>query len=389
VFEVAVEDSFDFLSGEYAALFGASAATAFQHPVWLDALYKGLLSHNHARPLIVVVRRDSVLTMVLPLVRRRYGALRVIEFADMRVSDYVSAVADRSSFVAMLADTGLVKRLRKVIEPYDLLRIGKLASGSLPMYRLFGIIEPELMATNAYAVPLSGSFEDWRAKSLNASYAKELTKKGRQLARKGELVFERVTDSGAIAQTFEALKIFRRDRFEINGGGELLQVPAYYEFYNAIARQTEFARTYRMTLDGEPIAGALGLAHRGALLVILGGFTQTAHKNKSVGSLLFQEIARDSIERGDTLLDFTIGDEPYKTTFGATPSSMWQMSRAGSAFGYAAAVVVDRMPAARAMARSIFHRGHDRKVQAPQSIDDHDDGGEAPVTQTRAVSVRS
>lgn len=368
MFEVAVENYFDFLSPEYAALFDASAATAFQHPVWLSALYRGLVVHNNARPLIVVVRHqtDGRLAMVLPLVKRRYGALKVIEFADLRVSDYVAAVVDKATFDAMVADDTVLKRLARAIEPYDLLRIGKLSEGALPLHRLFGIADAAPMATNSYAVPLEASFEDWRGAHLNASYAKELKKKARQLQRKGDLKFERVTNDGAVLQTFEALKIFRRDRFEVQGGGELLQVPAYFEFYSSIARQAEFTRTYLMTLDGQPIAGALGLMHRGRLLVVLGGFTQTEHKNQSIGSLMFEEIARDCIARGDTLLDFTIGDEPYKLTFGATPSPMWQMSRAGSALGYGAAVLVDHLPAARALARGLFHRAGDKKRAAAE-----------------------
>lgn len=366
MFEVAIENHFDFLSPEYATLFEASDATAFQHPVWLDGLYRGLVAHNTALPLIVVVRHqaDGSLAMVLPLVKRRYGALKVIEFADLRVSDYAAAVVDNDTFGAILADSSIRKHLERAIEPYDLLRIGKLSEGALPFHRLFGIEDAAPMATNSYAVPLETSFEDWRGAHLNASYAKELKKKARQLQRKGEVKFERVTSDGAVLQTFEALKVFRRDRFEVQGGGELLQVPAYFEFYSLVARQAEFARTYRMTLDGQPIAGALGLMHKGKLLVVLGGFTQTEHKNQSVGSLMFEEIARDCIERGDTLLDFTIGDEPYKLTFGATPSPMWQMSRAGSALGYGAAMLVDHLPAARALARRLFYRAGDKKQAA-------------------------
>jgi CelD/BcsL family acetyltransferase involved in cellulose biosynthesis len=121
--------------------------------------------------------------------------------------------------------------------------------------------------------------------------------------------------------------------------------------------RTEFARTYTLRLDDRTIAGALGLVHRGSLLVILGGFTQTEHKNQSIGSLMFQEIARDCIARGDKLLDFTIGDEPYKLVFGSEPRKMWQMSRAGSPLGYAAGLVVDKLPSARALARRLFHSG--------------------------------
>jgi CelD/BcsL family acetyltransferase involved in cellulose biosynthesis len=237
------------------------------------------------------------------------------------------------------------------------LTLAKLADNALRMNRLFGIPEPQRMPTNSYAVPLTASFEDWRSQYRNGSYAKELGKKMRQLERKGHAVFERVTDAVALRETFEAMRVFRRDRFEVNGGGELLQIPAYFDFYLGIAAEASFARAYRMTLDGKTIAAALGLSHKRELLVILGGFTQTEHKNQSVGSLMFEQIARHCIAQGDTLLDFTIGDEPYKLTFGAKPSPMWQMSRAGSPMGLAASTVMERMPSVRALARSLFHHG--------------------------------
>ena len=296
VFEVAVDNRFDFMSAEYAALFEASTATAFQHPRWLTSLYAGLLHHNDAEPLIIVVRHgsDKSLAMVLPLVKRRYGLLKAVEFADLRVSDYAAVVADRRMFLAITGQASLHRRIMQLLKPYDVLRIGKLADGALRMNRLFGIPEPRRMPTNSYAVPLAASFEEWRAESLNGSYAKELSKKMRQLERKGRVVFERVTDADALRETFEAMRVFRRDRFEVNGGGELLQVPAYFDFYLKIAAEAAFARTYRMTIDGQTIAAALGLSHKGELLVILGGFTQTEFKNQSVGSLMLQDLVRDA-----------------------------------------------------------------------------------------------
>jgi CelD/BcsL family acetyltransferase involved in cellulose biosynthesis len=73
MFDVSVENSFDFQSREYVDLFERSAATPFQSPVWLAALYGRLLAHNSASPLILVVRRkgDGSRAMGLPLLRRR------------------------------------------------------------------------------------------------------------------------------------------------------------------------------------------------------------------------------------------------------------------------------------------------------------------------------
>jgi CelD/BcsL family acetyltransferase involved in cellulose biosynthesis len=318
-----------------------------------------LLQHNNAEPLIIVVRRasDKSLVMVLPLVRRHYGLLKAVEFADLRVSDYAAAVVDRRMFIALAGQSSVQRRITRLLKPYDVLRIGKLADEAPRMNRLFGIPEPRRMDTNSYAVPLMASFEEWRAQYLNGSYAKELSKKWRQLERKGQVVFERVTDPDGLRETFEAMRVFRRDRFEANGGGELLQVPAYFDFYRGIAADPSFARVYRMTLNGTTIAAAMGLSHEGGLLVILGGFSQTEHKNQSIGSLMFEQVAKHCIAHGDTLLDFTIGDEPYKMTFGATPSPMWQMSRAGSVLGFAAATMLERLPSVKAFARSVFHHG--------------------------------
>jgi len=381
LFDVAVEKSFNFLSPEYRTLFEASAATAFQHPAWLSELYRRLVKHNGARPLVVVVRHaaDKSLAMVLPLVKRRYGALNVVEFADLRVSDYISAVAEAGVFAAIIADATALKQILAALRPYDLLRLGKLKDGALPLHELFRVPAAEAMPTHSYATALGGSFEEWQGTRLKQSYRKELDKKLRQLHRKGDVRFERVTTTAEIGQTFDALKIFRRDRFEFNGGGELLQVPAYFEFYTTLARQTDFTRTYALTIDGRTIAGALGLMHKGALLVVLGGFIQTEFKNQSIGSLLFQEIARDCIARGETLLDFTIGDEPYKLIFGAEPMPMWQVSRAGSPLGYFAGTLVERMPAAKALARKLFHRSADRWRQPALAPIVDDEPAEAAI----------
>lgn len=287
-----------------------------------------------------------------------------------RVSDYLAPVTDAETFAAIAADEASRAAVMKALRPFDILRVNKMRSGGMPLGALFGQSEPTSMGMNAYATPLGANFDEWRGQRLKHSYRKELDKKLRQLQRKGNARFE-VAESGSdIDAAFEALRLFRRDRFEVKGGGELLQIPAYYDFYGAVARETGFARTHVLKLDGEIVAAALALAVDRRVLVVLSGFTQTALKNQSIGSLLFQEIAREAIGRGDSVLDFTIGDEPYKLTFGGEPQPMWQMSRAGSPLGLVAATLVERLPSARALARRILHQGT-RRGRGPG-----DDGGD-------------
>jgi CelD/BcsL family acetyltransferase involved in cellulose biosynthesis len=370
MFDVSVENDFDFRSPEYADLYERSAATPFQGPVWLAALHGGLLRHNSASPLVIVVRGPGrSLAMVLPLVRRRYSMLRVVEFADLRVSDYISPVTDAATFAAILADRDCVARIRSLARPYDLLRIGKLADNALELGRLFGIRRREPMGMSAYETSLGHDYETWREETLGRSYCKELDKKSRQLHRRGTVQFGCMEDEEGIRRAFEALRLYRGLRFgnREDGTGDLLQVPSYYDFYLAVARQGQgrYARTYAMTVDGKPVACALGLVGRGgSVLVVLSGFDHDNFKSQSLGSLLFEQIARDTMERGGRALDFTIGDEPYKLTFGARPSPMWQIEGAGSPLGHGARLLVDRMPAAKALARRWFNGSRDVRTHA-------------------------
>jgi len=342
-FAVAVTSRFDFLSEEYATLFAESSASAFQHPMWLDAIYQKLVLQLKVDPLIVTVRDaiNSHLVMVLPLVRRRYRGLRTIEFADLGVSDYVAPVASDAAVEMVAADPFTCKRINAVLKPYDILRIRKLRSPSMAIQRLFGATECSEMSMGAYAVPLNSDYATWRSGNISASYCKELDKKSRQLHRKGQVAFDRLTDAASIEATFQKMREYRRQRFDT---GDLLQDPLYFDFYLdvAIRGQATLSRVYSVSMDGVPIAGAMSLSHKGSLLIILTGFDHDSYKSRSLGSLLFEMIAKHAISIGDRELDFTIGDEPYKVLFGAQKSPIYQILRFGSISGALAGAAVQR-----------------------------------------------
>jgi CelD/BcsL family acetyltransferase involved in cellulose biosynthesis len=356
VFVVQAHDAFDFLSDEYAELFLHSQATAFQHPVWLDRLYARLAPHVGAQPLIITVRSraDGRLAMVLPLLRRRRGAMRAVEFADLQVSDYVSPVCNEFTFARILHDRSACDSIRRALTPYDLVRLQKMVDGCVAIEQLLDLKPRVAMTMSAYAVRLGAPFSQWRMDNIESSYRKELDKKRRQLRRKGEIRFECTAEATAIKATFHALREYRRSRFQ---DGDLLQTPTYFDFYVETAilgAAAGLSRTYALLLDGRPIAGAFGLIHRGQFLVIVAGFDLANYKKQSIGSLLFEEVARDCIERGDVALDFTIGDEPYKRLFGAQPTSMWMVTQSGSPLGALANFVVDQLPWAKRIAKRMF-----------------------------------
>jgi CelD/BcsL family acetyltransferase involved in cellulose biosynthesis len=361
VFDIKIEKHFNFLSHEYAELFANSGATPFQHPLWLDRLYASLVPNLGVEPLVIAVRSRAHgrLQMVLPLVRHRRALMSVVEFADLRVSDYAAAVCDDATFARILADEAACKQIRKALRPYDLLRIQKLKGNTRALEQLLAVSSRSPMSMSAHLVALHRPFSDWRARNIAPSYGKELDKKGRKLRRKGELRFECSDDPDVIKSTFYSMRQFRLPRFQHAGDGDLLQKPVYFDFYLDVAvagTGVGLARTYTLSIDGQPIAGVMGLAHKGQFLVILGGFDHAAYKNLSIGALMFEEIARDCIERGDTVLDFTIGDEPYKQLFGARPVDMWMFTKVGSPLGSLASFVVEQMPYAKKVVKRLIER---------------------------------
>ncbi|MBR0971222.1 MULTISPECIES: GNAT family N-acetyltransferase [Bradyrhizobium] len=336
-FDITIEERFDFLSPDYAELFDNSAATAFQHPLWLDSLYTRLASHAGATPLVVVVRRrpTGALAMVLPLLRVRRGPIRTVEFADLRVSDYLAPVCSPQVFSELLRDENACAEIRYLVRPFDLLRMTKLPDGRLPIENLLAAPRRVAMDSNAYATVLVAPFETWRASALDRSYQKELAKKSRQLQKKGALSFSCCNDSTSVLEALDVMRKFRGPRFQAHGDGDLLQRPEYYAFYSEMALRGlgSFVRLYAMKMDGDVIAAVLGLCHQGSFLVIMSAFDIAGYKSQSLGAQMFEHVAKDCIERGDRMLDFTIGDEPYKKLFGAQPSPMWAVTQAGSTAG--------------------------------------------------------
>jgi CelD/BcsL family acetyltransferase involved in cellulose biosynthesis len=355
VFDIALDDAFDFLSEEYRSLFERAHATPFQHPIWLDRLYRRLAPRLGVEPLVVTARSGSGgrLEMVLPLIRRRHKGLCVVEFADLQVSDYAWPVCTEPAFSALVEDPRTSQRMRDLLRPCDLVRIKKAPDGAPPLERLFRSARRKSMDVRTYSVPLTDSFTDWQNAAMPGSYVRQLQKKRRKLQRDGAVVYERVLDPAQIEEALTRARVWRSTRF----AGDVLQEECYFTFYREIAiagASSGFSRTYTLTLNGQPVAVMWGLQGRSAFLMLISGFDHQRYATRSVGALATEELAKACIAERDRLLDLTIGDEPYKQLFGARPSPLWTITAAGTPLGVIADALIERLPS--------FHR-QDRKSE--------------------------
>src|SRR5262249_22377073 len=288
----------------------------------------------------------------LPLVRRCYGVVRVIEFADLRVADYASPICDDATFALLLGDRAAGERIRRALQPCDFLRVQKLRDDAVPLDRLLGSMPRSLMPTHAHAVPLYGPFDKWRADNIEPSFRKDLDMRARRLHRRGTPHFTLSSDAESITATFDHMRAYHLPRFQdpYRKERDAMQKPFFFDYYLDLAvagAAAGLCRTYTMWMDGRPIAGLWGLTDRGRFLTVVQGFDSAGYRNCSLGSLTFEAAARDCIERGDTVFDFTIGDEPYKRFFGTQPTAVWPISGPSSPPGAVVRLVTRQQPSTR------------------------------------------
>ena len=311
---VALEPGFDFLSGEYRQLFEGSDATAFQHPAWLDAFYRTMMAPHGAEKLVVAGRDAAAGTLLflLPLLRRRRSGATVIEAAHLGVSDYAHPVV-----LPELHSRDFVSAVGAVLPPHDVVNIRPIRHETLRLWSAFLPGRCVALDFSAHAAPLSEPFATWRGKALEPSFAKYLDRKKRRFLKSGKVELVRVDSDfrGAI----DLIAAIRTGRFV----DDILQSGFAREFYADVAAEgRDFARVYRLKLDGADVAQAFGLVLGGRFYYLLIGADYERFGKHSPGLVLYDLLIEEWIKEGGTDFDFTIGDEAFKRDFGTAPTAM-------------------------------------------------------------------
>ena len=118
---------FDFLSDDYKTLFEQSNATIFQSPFWLDSLYRKLPEFLDAEAVIVTMHDETKqqLLMVMPFVRQTKFGGKIMQPADLGISDYNSIIVLPEALDALKNQKDLSAQLKQAIGPFDILLFRK------------------------------------------------------------------------------------------------------------------------------------------------------------------------------------------------------------------------------------------------------------------------
>src|SRR5262249_35112734 len=147
----------------------------------------------------------------LPLVRRLHNGIRLIEFADLDLTDYnaplLGPAAPRDAATARRLWRDLVKALKRLPGGADLIRFRKLplelAGRPNPLALLDGMSHS---AVNGNVVVTGEDFDAWRY-SLEKTVRKELERSWRVFARHGDAAFGLVTDQAMATRALAEMAV--------------------------------------------------------------------------------------------------------------------------------------------------------------------------------------
>ena len=342
--DVRVEAQFDFLSGEYRAFYQPERATAFQAPLWMDAIHRKLAPQLNAKQHTITMRdrEAGILLGVLPLVLQRSKGISMLQFADFGVCDYNAPVAERNTLSMMASDDNLLARLDHLMKHCDLLLLRKVRDNSFDMGRLLTRSTSSVGENAAYHCEVGDDLDAWRLRTLSKKFSKELDRLQRQAEREfGSYEHRAATSESEIRAAFDFLRRVRKGRFE----EDLLDNPPYFEFYRdyAIAsHESGEAITYVSYIAGEPVAVLFGVAGDGEFHALLFSSDIENFGKSKPGIQIYYQVIQKRFAEGFRSLDMGLGNSGYKSYFKVEKTYLRNYTRTYSLAGSAVALVYHR-----------------------------------------------
>jgi CelD/BcsL family acetyltransferase involved in cellulose biosynthesis len=190
-----------------------SSSTPFLDHRWLDAWYAAFVNFADVEPLIAIISdaATSEQAALLPLIRRVQNGVRIVEFADLALTDYnapmLTAAAPRDARAARVLWRDLLAALKRLPGGADLVRLRK-----MPV-NLDGRPNPLALLDGAGPCPLNGNvvttgddFDAYRY-SLERTVRKGLERSWRVFTRDPAAALRIVTDRNEARRILSAMEI--------------------------------------------------------------------------------------------------------------------------------------------------------------------------------------
>jgi CelD/BcsL family acetyltransferase involved in cellulose biosynthesis len=312
-------------------------ATPFQDWQWLEAWYGAFAAVDTVEPLIAIVSHAATgePALLLPLIRRRHNGIRIVEPADLDLTDYnaplLGPAAPRDAKAARAMWQDLRAALRRLPGGADLIRLRKMPvamDGRPNPLALLDGAGP--CALNGNLVTSGEDFDAWRF-TLERTVRKELERSWRVFTRDPKAAFSIITDKEEALRVLATMEAQQGDRMQHLGLNFVLNGETCAAFYRGLVEanvDNGYAVLSALAVGDEVVAALLGI-RRGARYVMV-RISNAGEKwsNCSPGRLVIERTMAALHKDGVRQFDFSIGNYAYKRRFGVTRIALADFSAA-------------------------------------------------------------
>jgi CelD/BcsL family acetyltransferase involved in cellulose biosynthesis len=300
-------------------------ATPFQNGRWLQAWYGAFADTPGVEPLIAVISNaaTSEQAILLPLIRRIQRGIRIIEPADLDLTDYnapmlgIGAPRDVEAARAMWKE--LRAALRRLPGGADLIRLRKMPveidSRPNPLALLDGAGPCSL---NGNIVSTGDDFDAWRF-TLERTVRKELERSWRVFTRDAAAKFRTITDKEEALRMLATMEVQQGNRMQHLGLNFILNDETCAAFYRNLVSDnvgTGYAVLSALTVGEEVVATLLGIRQGSRYVMVRISNAGDKWSNCSPGRLIIERTMAALHQDGIRQFDFSIGNYAYKRRFG-------------------------------------------------------------------------
>jgi CelD/BcsL family acetyltransferase involved in cellulose biosynthesis len=295
--------------------------TAFQHPLWFDAWYGAF---KNVSPLIAMVGDAATgrKLALLPLIRHVRHGVRIVEFADLNVTDYNAPVL-RPGVTFDMAEAravsrALLSKLREVSGGVDLVRLrkmpGRIAGGINPL-ALLG--REGSSSLNGNIIETGDDFDIYRSSIKRIQMARYW----RVFSRSPGAAFRMIGSVDEALKIVDALDAQQQARMQKLGLEFVLNDNIHGGFYRDLVRRglpEGYVIVSTLTCDEAVVATMLGIRHGDYFAVLRISNAGACWSHCSPSKLVVERTMAALHEQGVRRFDFSVGNYAFKRRFGAT-----------------------------------------------------------------------
>ena len=303
-----------------ASRLNAGHRTAFQHGYWLDAWYQAF--HDFA-PLIAMISeaatgRDIALVPMVSHIRR---GIRIVEFADLGVSDNNAPIlALDAALDAAATDAigrALVDAVRALPDRFDLLRLKKMPAhvGGKPN-PLVSLGRIGSCSLNGNLVLTGDDYDGYQASIKRM----QMPRCWRVFSRHAGARFEIATDVARALELLDVMDAQQQARMRKLGSRFVLNDDTHARFYRDVARQgvaDGYVVISALVCDEGVVATTFGVRHGATYFLLRISHAGDSWSSCSPGLLVTERTMAALHAEGVRRFDLSIGNQDYKRRFGA------------------------------------------------------------------------